>query len=603
MPRNNNNDNINCAVIGAAQRKRIKYEAKCADLGYAFPPFSFFYLEELEGCGDLIEADPKVLHDSRYLSRRTILCDGDGKEGVKWQTRSSVLVNGSPTSEFSIKRGLRQGDPLSPFLFIIIMEGLQIILQNAVCSGLIHGAMIGNSGHKLSHLFYADDVVIISEWNRQDMDNIIRVLQVFFLASGLKINVSKSNVFGIGVSSQDIEDMARDAGCGSGSVPFSYLGLPIGVNMHLTANWQPLIDRFRAKLSTWKANTLSIGGRLTLIKSGESGEKKKMAWFRWESVLASFNKGGLGIGSLKAFNLALLQKSRWRFANNPDSLCHTPPRQKRGANVTPDPLQQLGRNVTPDPFQQLVIKAIHGGEAGLDLKGCNCNGVCSSIVSSYAMLHERNILPINTLCRKVGGGSSIRFWKDNWNGNGPLMLRFNRLCHLDVNTDCLLSDLRINDIWVWNWKRQVMGSRNEAALALLVSELGQVQFSDSPDSLPTRLNLSLRGLEIPSIECPICNIGMESVDHVFFGCELAFNNWRLVRVWTDIDITTRKRGTGDGIFPGDICRQGRVDKRQKWVLRGTNSRRLFSQRIQRFSPATCRRGYDVDFVDRINNIG
>ncbi|GJV12048.1 ion channel CASTOR-like protein isoform X2 [Tanacetum coccineum] len=64
-----------------------------------------------------------------------------------------------------------------------------------------------------------------------------------------------------------------------------------------------------------------------------------------------------------------------------------------------------------------------------------------------------------------------------------------------------------------------MGSRNEAALALFISELGQVEFSDSPDSLPTRLNLTLRGLEIPSIECPICNIGMESVEHVFFGYE------------------------------------------------------------------------------------
>ncbi|GJV12047.1 putative RNA-directed DNA polymerase, eukaryota, reverse transcriptase zinc-binding domain protein [Tanacetum coccineum] len=170
-----------------------------------------------------------------------LLSLGFGSKWRRWiqvclySARSSVVVNGSPTSEFSIKRGLRQGDSLSPFLFIIIMEGLHIILQNAVCSGLIHGTVIGNFGHKLSHLFYADDVVIISEWNRQDMDNIIRVLQVFFLASGLKINVSKSNVFGIGVSSHDIEDTARDAGCGSGSVPFSYLGLPIAANMHLTA--------------------------------------------------------------------------------------------------------------------------------------------------------------------------------------------------------------------------------------------------------------------------------------------------------------------------------------------------------------------------------
>jgi hypothetical protein len=82
--------------------------------------------------------------------------------GTKWQrwiqvclhsARSSVLVNGSSSKEFSIKHGLHQGDPLSPSLFIIVMEGLHIAMQNVVCSGLIRGAMIGNSGHKILHLF------------------------------------------------------------------------------------------------------------------------------------------------------------------------------------------------------------------------------------------------------------------------------------------------------------------------------------------------------------------------------------------------------------------------------------------------------------------
>ncbi|GJS47551.1 hypothetical protein Tco_0597672 [Tanacetum coccineum] len=155
------------------------------------------------------------------------------------------------------------------------MEGLHITLKNAISSGLIQGASIGESGLKLSHFFYADDVVIISDWNIQDMSNIIHVLNVFYLASGLKINISKSNVYGLGVDQQDIEAMARDTGCGS----------------------------------------------------------------------ASFDKGGLKIGSLKAFNLALLQKWRWRLVNNPDSIWAR------------------------------VIKAIHGVEAGVDLMGCNCNGV------------------------------------------------------------------------------------------------------------------------------------------------------------------------------------------------------------------------------------
>ncbi|GJW79935.1 putative RNA-directed DNA polymerase, eukaryota, reverse transcriptase zinc-binding domain protein [Tanacetum coccineum] len=116
--------------------------------------------------------------------------------GTKWRSwiqsclhssRSFVLVHESPTSEFPIRRGLRQGDPLSPFLFIIVMEGLHIALQDAIDLGLIRETKVGDLGLNISHFFYADDVVITSEWNSQNMDNIIRVLYVFYLTSGLKI--------------------------------------------------------------------------------------------------------------------------------------------------------------------------------------------------------------------------------------------------------------------------------------------------------------------------------------------------------------------------------------------------------------------------------
>nr|GEZ06156.1 reverse transcriptase domain, reverse transcriptase zinc-binding domain protein [Tanacetum cinerariifolium] len=100
-----------------------------------------------------------------------------------------------------------------------------------------------------------------------NLDNIIRVLHVFYLASSLKINIHKSNIFGIGVPNGDIVDMARRTGCTSGTFPFTYLGLPIGSNMNLVSSWQFLIDRFHTKVSTWKANLLSIGGRLTLVKA------------------------------------------------------------------------------------------------------------------------------------------------------------------------------------------------------------------------------------------------------------------------------------------------------------------------------------------------
>ncbi|GJX15682.1 RNA-directed DNA polymerase, eukaryota, reverse transcriptase zinc-binding domain protein [Tanacetum coccineum] len=307
------------------------------------------------------------------------------------------------------------GDLLNPFLFIIIMEGLNIALKDAVASGLIHGTKVGDANLNISHLFYADDVVIVSEWNKQDMENIIRVMQVFNLASGLKINISKSNVYGIGVSSEEIEDMARVTGCASGSLPFIYLGLPIGSNMNLIANWQFMIDRFRRRMSTWKANMLIGYKKSRSLRAsffwGGSGENKKMTWIKWDNILASHDKGGLGIGSLKAFNLALLQKWRWRLVTFSNSLWAR------------------------------VVKAIHGDDTGMELKGCKVSGKWANIVDSFSMLHSKDIIPLHTLRHKVGNGSSIRFWKDNW-----------------------------------------IGSRNEESLEILKTEIGRVQVNDCPDS-------------------------------------------------------------------------------------------------------------------------
>ncbi|GJU68944.1 RNA-directed DNA polymerase, eukaryota, reverse transcriptase zinc-binding domain protein [Tanacetum coccineum] len=153
-----------------------------------------------------------------------------------------------------------------------ILDGLLILslhcaILNAINSGLIRGIKLSSSNIMISHLFYADDSIITTEWNSSNLDNIIRILQVFYLASGLKINIHKYNIYGIGFPNDEVADMARRTGCASGSFPFTYLGLPIGSNMNLNSSWQILIDRFHKRLSSWKANMLSIGGLLTLIKA------------------------------------------------------------------------------------------------------------------------------------------------------------------------------------------------------------------------------------------------------------------------------------------------------------------------------------------------
>ncbi|XP_071688172.1 uncharacterized protein [Rutidosis leptorrhynchoides] len=212
-----------------------------------------------------------------------------------------ILVNGSPTREFELKRGLRQGDPLSPFLFIIVMEGLHLAFRHAMECNLIRGLKVGTENIHLSHLLYADDVIIFSDWSALELRRILLILEVFYRASSLKLNIDKSHVFSIGVDDYEVVSLANATGTRAGTFTTTYLGIPIGSNMKLVSNWNSLCDKFRSKLSSWKASLISAGGRLTLVKSvmGSLG----IYWFsmfkcpetilnRLESIRATFFWGG-----------------------------------------------------------------------------------------------------------------------------------------------------------------------------------------------------------------------------------------------------------------------------------------------------------------------
>ncbi|GJV49970.1 putative RNA-directed DNA polymerase, eukaryota, reverse transcriptase zinc-binding domain protein [Tanacetum coccineum] len=203
--------------------------------------------------------------------------------------RSSILVNGSPTDEFELFKGLSQGDPMSPFLFILAMEGLHALMCKAET---------------------------------------------------------------IGVTDEEVSHMAHIIGCGVAKFPLKYLGIPVGCNMTRCAHWNDIVHKFSFKLSSWKARLLSVGGRLSLIKSvlgnlptyymsiymmpasirnklesmrknvflGGDFEEKKMSWVKWKKCLASKQEGGLGIGSILGLNTGLLLKWIWRFLNKPSDL-------------------------------------------------------------------------------------------------------------------------------------------------------------------------------------------------------------------------------------------------------------------------------------------
>ncbi|GKC91022.1 RNA-directed DNA polymerase, eukaryota [Tanacetum coccineum] len=253
--------------------------------------------------------------------------------GTKWRgwikgclnsTRGSILVNGSPTSEFKFYKGLKQGDPLSPFLFILVMESLHFSFNHILNAGVFKGIRIDNS-LTLSHLFYADDAVFIGKWDKSNLIAIVNMLKCFFLASGLKINIHKSKLIGIGVSHEDVNSATNFIGCFTLSRPFNYLGVKVGGCNSRSSSWDEVIAKISSRLSKWKLKTLSIGGRLTLIKSvlssmplyhmsiykvplgvlnkleslrrnffnGVDYKDRKLSMFGRKKVLASKNKGVL----------------------------------------------------------------------------------------------------------------------------------------------------------------------------------------------------------------------------------------------------------------------------------------------------------------------
>ncbi|XP_023733860.1 uncharacterized mitochondrial protein AtMg01250-like [Lactuca sativa] len=106
----------------------------------------------------------------------------------------SVLINGSPTAEFGMEKGMRQGDPLSPFLFIIAMEGLNIAVKAACQKDLFHGIKIPHSEISISHLFYADDAIFVGEWSQSNIKNLARGIKMF--SGGVWVEGQLQQVYG-----------------------------------------------------------------------------------------------------------------------------------------------------------------------------------------------------------------------------------------------------------------------------------------------------------------------------------------------------------------------------------------------------------------------
>ncbi|XP_076926127.1 uncharacterized protein LOC143589178 [Bidens hawaiensis] len=147
------------------------------------------------------------------------------------------------------------------------MEELSVLFLNACEKGMFQGLQLPNSGPFISNLLFADDAIMLGEWSLENVNNLARILRIFHIISGLTINLAKSCLIGVEAEDGEIQKFASILHCKVGSTPFVHLGVSVGANMNRYNNWQSVFDVFNARLTGWKASSLSIGGHFTLLKS------------------------------------------------------------------------------------------------------------------------------------------------------------------------------------------------------------------------------------------------------------------------------------------------------------------------------------------------
>ena len=263
----------------------------------------------------------------------------------------SVQVNGELAGFFQSKRGLRQGCALSPYLFVICMNVLSNMLDKAVERKEI-GYHPRCRNILLTHLCFADDLLVFTDGTRRSIAGILRIFADFEVISGLKINLEKTVLYMAGQTVEQEAETLASFPFASGQLPVRYLGLPLLTKRMTVSDYMPLVEKIRKRMSSWTGRFLSHAGRLQLINSvimslanfwlaafRLSGSclkeieslcaaflwsgpvlKPTKAKVSWQDICLPKNEGGLGIRSLKEINKVHCLKLIWRISSARSSL-------------------------------------------------------------------------------------------------------------------------------------------------------------------------------------------------------------------------------------------------------------------------------------------
>ena len=500
--------------------------------------------------------------------------------------RYATLINEIPYGPILPERGLRQGDPMSPFLFVLCTEGLIHLMHKAVENGSIHGIQFSEEGPMIHHMLFADDCLLICKASSEQANKLIEILQIYESATGQLINVAKSAItFGVKVKDNIKAEIKQITGIEKEGGTGSYLGLPECFSGSKTEILAYIYDRLRDRLSGWFAKLLSLGGKEILIKAvamampvyamscfkltktscdnltkamadfwwNSLEHKRKMHWLSWTKLCLAKEQGGLGFKDIQSFNQALLAKQAWRILNHPDSL--------------------LARVFKSRYFKSTDFLSAKNGPRP--------SYAWRSIQFGKDLLRQG-------LRKHIGNGETVSVWVDRWiEGNErrvPLMknifvdllLKVSDL--IDLQNNCWnmekLQELfyqedidRImsmktafgeEDYWVWvhnkngsysvksgYWfinnlcrREEIREAESRPSLNGLKADIWKLQTAPKiktffwravSNAIPVGEILVKRGIKMDPC-CQDCGAQRESINHILFQCSIARQVWALANV-------------------------------------------------------------------------
>eukprot|EP00253_Pinus_taeda_P010845 PITA_10845 len=461
----------------------------------------------------------------------------------------AVLVNGAASSFFNSQRGLRQGCPLSPLLFLLVAEGLSRLIHKARREEKVKGIEVAINLY-ITHLLFVDDILIFTNGNCSELKELKCIFDLFLKATGMQINSGKSQACIADFERRERNRMANlfPFPIQPVEAPFKYLGFWLKPAAYKKEDWNWLIAKIESRISHWSFRWLSRAGRLTLIKSvllaipvywvaltwipkgvmekirriycrflwAGSKESSGLPWVAWDKVARPKEWGGWGIKRLPEFSISLAAKSGWRLI----SMENLWTRVVKRKYIDPIPLEEWIRS------QNKKVK--------------NSSAIWKATVEAFSVIEQG-------LAWKVGDGRqawkddeelglNVR-WKYEWEGFIKELQRSN--VRIKDEPDCLMwaqsksgefspkdgysflmgkKGWGIPDWWakdIWNLKCPV---KSRLFFWCILKR-----------KVPTWETLQARFLAGPG-RCPLCKSDEETISHLFTTCVFSRKIWEEVTV-------------------------------------------------------------------------